>query len=175
MKEGFNFYRSDTDKYNDRRIKRLRREYSCLGVCVYEYLLAEIYRDKGYYISYSEDLIFDIAEYWGASEKDVEDIIHYCIEIGLFDRHIWTTKKILTSLGIQKRYVEMCGTTKRRVCINTGYTLLDVKNEKEENPEETQENSEEIQENSEILEETPQNSEETQENSEFSQQKKESK
>ena len=46
-KTGFSFYSVDTDRYQDRKIKRLKKAFGCNGIAVYDYLLCEVYRDKG--------------------------------------------------------------------------------------------------------------------------------
>ena len=46
-KTGFPFYAADTDRFQDLRIKRLKKDMGCDGFAVYEYILNEIYRVKG--------------------------------------------------------------------------------------------------------------------------------
>lgn len=46
-KTGLSYYNVDTDRYQDMRIKRLKKDMGCRGVAVYDYILCEIYRVKG--------------------------------------------------------------------------------------------------------------------------------
>lgn len=172
MKEGFAYYRADADRFHDRKIKRLKRAHSCTGVCVYEYLLCEIYRDRGYYIEASEDLIFDCSEYWDIEEDEVVSIIETCIQIGLFNQEMYTSKKILTSVGIQRRFIEMSATLKRKQQIAKVYSLL---NPIQKNSGKNDENSEELPKIPEKSEETPKNSEELEKIPEKNRQRKERK
>lgn len=45
-KTGLSYYNVDTDRYQDMRIKRLKKDMGCRGVAVYDYILCEIYRVK---------------------------------------------------------------------------------------------------------------------------------
>ena len=112
-KIGFAYYSADTDRFQDIRIKRLKKEFGCEGFAVYEYTLNEVYRVKGCYLEWNEETAFDISDYFSLSEKTVNSIVDYCIEIGLFDRELFYTKCILSSKSIQRRYLEMCKRAKR--------------------------------------------------------------
>ena len=88
-KTGFDYYKVDTDRYQDRRIKKLRKSFGCVGLAVYDYLLCEIYRDRGCFIVWDEDTAFDVAEYLGIKENTVEAVVRYCGVGGLFDAKLW--------------------------------------------------------------------------------------
>lgn len=113
IKTGFIFYKVDTDRFLDIRIKRLKKDRGCEGYAVYEYLLNEIYRVKGCFLAYDENTAFDAAEYWGLEESQVNDIVNYCCACGLFDKGLFTSAGILTSRSIQSRYIEMSRIAKR--------------------------------------------------------------
>lgn len=110
MKKGFSYYTIDTDRYQDRRIKRLKRAYGCEGLTVYDYVLCEIYRVEGYCISWDGDIAFDIADYLDLTTNRVSEIVAFCAEIGLFEQTLFE-QNIITSAAIQSRYVEMCRRT----------------------------------------------------------------
>lgn len=123
MKKGFSYYTIDTDRYQDRRIKRLKRAYGCEGLTVYDYVLCEIYRVEGYCISWDGDIAFDIADYLDLTTNKVSEIVAFCAEIGLFEQTLFE-QNIITSIAIQSRYVEMCRRTNRTAKIPTEYDLL---------------------------------------------------
>lgn len=112
QKQGLNYYTIDTDRYQDIRIKRLKKNLGGLGVAVYDYILCEIYRVRGYFFEWDEDTLFDIAEYWGVKESLVQEIVKYCGAVGLFDKEL-LSRGIVTSESIQKRYLDMCARAKR--------------------------------------------------------------
>ena len=63
-RKGFEYYRAETDRFRDIKIRKLRKEHSCAGYAIYQYVLNEIYRVEGCYIRFTQDELFDCAEYW---------------------------------------------------------------------------------------------------------------
>lgn len=125
MKKGFSYYTMDTDRYQDRRIKRLKKDFGCNGLAVYDYLLCEIYRVQGCFLEWDEDTAFDVAEYFGLKESLVREIVKYCGVVGLFDKVV-LSRGILTSASIQQRYFEMAARAKRKdIAIPDEYLLVD--------------------------------------------------
>lgn len=112
IKTGFNYYNVDTDRYQDRRIKRLKKDFRCDGIAVYDYVLCEIYRVEGCFLEWDENTAFDVSEYFGIKESTVSEIVKYCGSVGLFDKTL-LSRGIITSLSIQRRYLEMCKRAKR--------------------------------------------------------------
>ena len=113
-KTGFSFYSADTDRFQDLRIKRLKKDFGCDGFAVYEYILNEIYRVKGCFLVWDESTAFDVADYWGLKETKVNEIVRYCCAVGLFDKALLSNGSVLTSPSIQSRYVDMCIRAKRK-------------------------------------------------------------
>lgn len=124
-KTGFSFYAIDTDRYQDRKIKRLKKDFGCTGIAVYDYLLCEVYRDKGCYMEFDTNILFDVAEYFDIEEKEVADVVKHCGDIGLFSKTL-LEKGIITSASIQRRYMEMCSKSRRKsFAIPEDYLLID--------------------------------------------------
>lgn len=113
MKTGFAYYNVDTDRYQDIRIKRLKKECGCCGLAVYDYILCEIYRVRGCFIEWDESTAFDVADYFGLKETLVMEIVNYCCNVGLFNKELRTSGSVLTSSSIQQRFIEMCKRAKR--------------------------------------------------------------
>mgnify|MGYP003291742112 CR=1 FL=1 len=112
MKTGLKFYTIDTDRYQDRRIKRLKKDFGCQGIAVYDYILCEIYRVRGCVLEWDENTAFDVAEYFGLKESLVAEIVRYCGSVGLFDKEL-LAGGIVTSATILRRYLEMSKRAKR--------------------------------------------------------------
>lgn len=123
-KQGLSYYQAETDRFQDIRIKRLKKHFGCEGYAVYTYVVNEIFRVEGSYIIFDENQAFDTAEYWSLDEDQVMKIIEYCAEISLFDTKLWHTRKILTSPQIQQRYSEICRRAKKRIAIPDEITLI---------------------------------------------------
>lgn len=111
-KVGLNYYNIDTDRYQDIRIKRLKKDMGCDGLAIYDYILCEIYRVKGCFIVWDESTAFDVAEYFQVKETLVNEVVKYCGAVGLFNE-VLLKRGIITSLSIQKRYFDICKRAKR--------------------------------------------------------------
>lgn len=111
-KTGLNYFTIDTDRYQDRRIKRLKKDFGCQGMAVYDYILCEVYRVQGCFLEWDENTAFDVAEYFGLKESLVSEIVKYCGFVGLFDKEL-LSGGIITSASIQRRYLNMCNRAKR--------------------------------------------------------------
>lgn len=124
IKTGLNYYTVDTDRYQDRRIKRLKKDFKCRGIAVYDYILCEIYRVQGCFLVWDANTAFDVAEYFGLEENTVQEVVKYCGSVGLFDKEL-LSRGIITSASIQRRYTEMCTRAKRKsVSIPESYRLI---------------------------------------------------
>lgn len=130
--DGLEYYPKDTDSFSDRKIRKLLREFGCKGYVIHDYLRCVIYQDKGYYVAYDDGLSFDVADFLGdsISEALVNEVIKGCVRIGLFDVESFNKNRVLTSNGIQKRYMNI----KKSGVIDEKYRV---------SPEETPENDEE--------------------------------
>lgn len=133
-KTGFSYYKAETDRFQDIKIKRLKKRWHCTGYAVYQYLLNEIYRVRGYFLKFSEDELFDVSEYWGLEEKEVSDIVDYCAEIGLFNADMWQNHGILTARSIQSRYIDICKVCKKPVQIGEAFRLVEEERAKPATP-----------------------------------------
>lgn len=141
-KTGFLYYNVDTDRYQDIRIKRLKKVFGCNGIAVYDYILCEIYRVKGSFLEWDESTAFDASEYFGLEEKQVDEIVNYCCHVGLFHKELRTSESVLTSASIQSRYIDMCNRAKRKLAEIPEQYLI-IQEEKQKLPEEVKEIQEE--------------------------------
>lgn len=110
-RRGLGYFPFDTDFLDDRKIRRLSQKFKNEGVMTYIAALCEIYSTNGYYIPFLPETCFDIGFSIHLEEKEVEEILLYCVEIRLFDRERFEQNGVLTSRGIQARYCEIC-----RIC-----------------------------------------------------------
>lgn len=129
-KVGLSYYNVDTDRYQDIRIKRLKKDFGCNGLAVYDYILCEIYRVKGCFLEWDESTAFDVADYLGLKETLVKEIVNYCGVVGLFNKELLTGERVLTSLSIQSRYIDFCTRAKRsKIEIPEKYMILPEESE----------------------------------------------
>ena len=137
-KTGLSFYSMDSDRFQDIRIKRLKKDCGCDGFAVYEYILNEIYRVRGCVLVWDESTAFNVAEYlglkesnvseieyWGLKETKVNEIVRYCCAVGLFSKELLSNGSVLTSPSIQSRYIDMCIRAKRKgIIIPEEYDII---------------------------------------------------
>lgn len=123
-KQGLSYYQAETDRFQDIKVKRLKKKFGCEGYAVFNYIENEIYRVEGCFLKITEDIIFDISEYWCIDEERVEEIIRFCAEVELFDLATYHTRRIVTSAALQQRYIEICRRCKKRMFIPEEISLI---------------------------------------------------
>ena len=127
VKEGLDYYPLNADFMSDIKVRRLIRSFGSKSIGVVIALLGMIYGDKGYYILLNDDVAFIISEQTLEDEDLVNQIINKLIEIEFFDKNLYEKHRVLTSKGIQKRFISA---TERRKDVNliTKYNLVNVDN-----------------------------------------------
>ncbi len=103
--DGLAYFPFDVSFFDGRKIKALRSKFGCDGICLYIYLLAEIYRDKGYYLEIDEDFYGIVADDNGISADTAKEIVTYFCKHDFFSKSLFE-KNVLTSTEIQKQYQE---------------------------------------------------------------------
>lgn len=92
------------------------------------YLLSLIYRDQGYYEKWDEELCFLTAMDLHLEESLVDQVVQKAAQVGFFDGELLADWGILTSVGIQERF--LAATRKRKVRrLIREYLLVDVAEE----------------------------------------------
>jgi len=114
IKTGLAYYNLETDRFSDLKVKRLIHAFSVSGIAIYDFILNEIYRDKGCFIVWDESTAFNVADVLKVKENTVTEVVNYCCTVGLFNKELFTSERALTSLSIQKRYITVCRLCKRK-------------------------------------------------------------
>ena len=94
---------------NDTKIDKLLDAQSWNGFGVYFYLCQRAYGSEGYFYQWGYDDCASTARKMGGGigSGTVRETVGYCLQIGLFDKGLFDRWGVLTSRGIQKRYVEV--------------------------------------------------------------------
>ena len=103
-KMGLDYFPLDVNFLNDLKTKKLVRSFGASAVAVALDVLTNIYKDNGYYVECDDDFIFLIADELKLDEEYTKQVIEKMIEVDFFDKNLYENHKILTSIGIQKRY-----------------------------------------------------------------------
>lgn len=117
-KKGLGYSVWDTDIFeNERKIDKLLDAQGWIGFSIYFYLCTRAYGGEGYYYSWCYDDCASTARKMGGgiSASAVRETVAYCLQIGLFDNRLFEEWNVLSSTGIQKRYMEAI---KKRDCKN---------------------------------------------------------
>lgn len=104
-KQGIDYFPMDVGFFTDVKIRKISRACGSQSTSILICLLCNIYKDEGYYILWDEDLPFVIADTVGVSEGAVKEVLIKSLQVGFFDQELYKKYKILTSSGIQKRFL----------------------------------------------------------------------
>ena len=125
LKQGIDYFPLSVDFLRDIKVRKIKRACGPYTVEILLCLLGNIYRETGYYIGWDEDTMFLVADEVGAKEGLVEETVNKAVQVGFFNQEKFNEYRILTSNGIQKRYLE--ATKKRKeVVISDIYLVNDT-------------------------------------------------
>ena len=125
IKQGIDYYPMDVNFLNDIKVRKVLRGCGAQSMAVILFLLGNIYRDEGYYMRWDdEEDPFLVSDVVGVSEGAVRETIKKSLQVEFFDSKLFEKESILTSKGIQERFMEA---TVRRISVNikAAYWLLD--------------------------------------------------
>ena len=126
FKEGLDYFELDCQL--DDKIKLIQAEFGLKGFAVVVKLFQRIYGERGYYCEWNEDtiLMFMSENGLGSENKSlIQGITEACIRRGLFSDKLYNEYGILTSHGIQERYVNAVS-RRESVKMEKAYLLVDV-------------------------------------------------
>lgn len=112
-KKGLDFFPLDT--VLDTKFQLIEAEFGLKGFAIVVKLLQKIYQEEGYYCELTDDVRLLFSRKVGESCSLVSEIINATLRRGIFDKNLYERFEILTSAGIQKRYLEA---TSRRIQVD---------------------------------------------------------
>ncbi len=104
-KKGLDYFPLDVDFLSDLKVRRIIKACGKEAVHILVALLANIYRDEGYYVLWDDDLAFLVADEVGTKEGTVEELVRKAVQVKFFEKDIFDKYSVLTSKGIQNRYI----------------------------------------------------------------------
>lgn len=133
LKNGVDYWPFDVGIFEDKKFRLLKGEFGALGVLTALYLLNEVYKCNGYYKKWDEDdyILMSETVSSGCTPELVRRILTKCCSSGLFDKTLFETHSVLSSRGIQRRYLRMLGGHRDKVYITEEYMLIDLSEESE--------------------------------------------
>jgi len=127
VKTGLDYFPKDTDFYRNRKIRALIGRFGADGAALYDYILCEVYGDKGYFAIVDESFIHIAAADLCMSPEKIGLILNYLLDKSmLLDGTLFKTVKVITSHGIQTRYQEAVRqrAAKKGICVDGKLWLL---------------------------------------------------
>lgn len=125
LKQGLDYFPLDVGFLQDMKVRRIIKSCGASAISVLIWLLGSCYRDEGYYIWWTEDLPFIVADEIGVTEGCVQEVVKRALQVGFFDASMKEKHGILTSAGIQKRFLEV--TSRRKAAfLRRDFALISV-------------------------------------------------
>jgi len=105
-KTRLDYFPFDVDFFEDEKIVCIAGEFGIKGEITAIRLLCAVYRN-GYFILWSEQLKMKMLRQMpGVSSELFDQILNRLVRWGFFDANLFDSVKVLTSVGIQRRYFE---------------------------------------------------------------------
>lgn len=117
----------ELDCHMEEKVRLIQAEFGLKGFAIVVKLYQKIYGELGYYCEWNEDSLLLFMSENGVSSRDernlVNEIVMACIRRGIFSKELFDKFGILTSYGVQKRYLN--ATAKReKVELKKEYLLI---------------------------------------------------
>lgn len=125
QKTGIDYFPLDVDMDQDDKILLIEAEHGVEGFGILIKLLMKIYKE-GYFYEWTEKEQLLFSKRVNVDINRVNVVINSCLKWGFFDKRLFNEHSILTSNGIQKRYLEATS-RRKKVEIIAEYCLFDPK------------------------------------------------
>ena len=122
-KPSLDYFPLDTT-LND-KFKLIEVEFGLKGFAVIVKLFQKIYGGYGYYCEWTKEVALLFADKVNVKVNAVSEIVEASFRRGIFDKNLYLQYGILTSRGIQERYLEAVG-KRVKVELKRQYLLLSV-------------------------------------------------
>lgn len=132
LKDGVDYFPKDTDFYTDDKVRLLRAEFGAKGMYILDYLLCDIYGKNGYFLNWDRSRCFLASDGagCGCSPDYISEFISGCIRCSFFDERVLKVFGVLTSAGIQRRYIRMFN-SRDEITMIKEYWLLNLNDRKD--------------------------------------------
>ncbi len=126
LKLGLDYF--PLDVMFDDSIELFEAECGLEGLAILIKLWQKIY-SHGYYTDWNNDTVLLFSKKINSTKEIVNSVINTCLRRSIFNKSLYEKYNILTSSGIQKRYVIACTSTKRKnITMDERFLLINDKN-----------------------------------------------
>lgn len=106
VKDGLDYFPLDVDFAVNPKTEAIMGEFGAKGVLLMIYLLSAVYR-KGYYLMWDKlEQMQLVNRVQGSSPEMANQIVDRLVAYGTFDKELFNSAKVLTSLRIQETYFD---------------------------------------------------------------------
>ena len=127
IKEGLDYFELDCQL--EEKVRLIQAEYGLKGFAIVVKLYQKIYGGFGYYCEWNEDSSLLFMSENGVSSRDeknlISEIVAACIRRNIFSEKLFKEFGILTSYGVQKRYLNAVS-RREKVELIKEYLLISV-------------------------------------------------
>lgn len=103
IKKGLDYFPLDVAM--NTKVNLIEAEFGIVGFAVVVKLFQKIYGEQGYYCEWTKEVALLFSRNVGLGNNVVSEIVCTCVKRGIFDKAMFENEHILTSAGIQKRYL----------------------------------------------------------------------
>lgn len=127
IKTGVDYFPLDTDFFSDKKIKLLKGEFGARGLLIVLFTLCQVYSTNGYYMSFDNDDAILAADELncGITPELVREVVQGSVKRSLFDEGVFNQFGVLTSPGIQRRFIRAIS-KRDDISVFEEYWLLDI-------------------------------------------------
>lgn len=111
-------------------MRLLKAEYGASSVLFVLYVFCKVYEGDGYFLKWDKDERLIAAEELKESPAYISEVLQGCLSRSLFDERVFQAFGVLTSAGIQRRYLRSCE-KRDEIEIFTEYWLLNAEDKKD--------------------------------------------
>lgn len=125
-KKGLDYFPLDVGFLRDRKIKLLRAEFGASSVVFVLYVFCRAFGEEGYFCTWDDDELLIAAEELKEKPSYLSEVLSGCLKRSIFDDGVFQMFGVLTSAGIQRRYLSGCE-KRDTIPIFEEYCLLEKK------------------------------------------------
>jgi len=124
-KIGLDYYPMDVGFLRDKKIRLLLSEIGASSVLFVLYVLGKVYEGDGYFLRWDQDELLFAAAELQAKPTYIREVLQGCLKRSIFDNRVFQMFSVLTSAGIQRRYIRGCE-KREAITIYNEYWLLNT-------------------------------------------------
>ncbi len=129
-KTGLDYYPMDVGFLRDKKVRLLRSEFGASSVLFVLYVLGKVYEGDGYFLAWDKDELLLAADELRERPAYISEVLQGCLTRSLFDERVFQMFSVLTSAGIQRRYLRGCE-KRDEIGVIQEYWLLNVEDKKD--------------------------------------------